>query len=76
MAAHEQKQCPRCKDSFECKCGSIALCQCHSVALTDFHHEYIHSLYNDCLCASCLTELRRKYNLEVYDVKISALTLR
>lgn len=76
MAEHEQKQCPRCLDSFECKTGSITLCQCHSVALTDDHHEYIHSQYNDCLCSSCLTELRRKFNLEIYESKISALVMR
>ena len=76
MASHEEKQCPRCNEVFECKSGTIERCQCHSIGLADFHHDYIHSLYVDCLCAACLTELRRQYNIEVYERKISALTMR
>jgi hypothetical protein len=72
MALHEHKLCPRCNDTFECKCGSIQLCQCHNVALEDFHQDYIRSLYDDCLCASCLTELRRKYNLELLGQQMPA----
>jgi hypothetical protein len=62
MATHEQKQCPRCKQNFECKCGSITLCQCRSVALNSAHQDYINSHYNDCLCATCLIALRDQYN--------------
>ncbi|MBI3188485.1 MAG: cysteine-rich CWC family protein [Gammaproteobacteria bacterium] len=58
MASHEQKQCPRCHSTFECKSGSIELCQCNQVLLTDAHRDYIHSLYDACLCASCLAALR------------------
>lgn len=76
MAEHEQKQCPRCMDSFECKSGSIELCQCSNIVMIDAHHEYIRSLYDDCLCASCLVELRRKYNIEMHEEKISALIMR
>ena len=76
MAEHEQKQCPRCLDTFECKTGSINLCQCNLIALTDEHHEYILSQFNDCLCTACLTELRRKFNIEMYEEKISALVMR
>ena len=76
MAQHENKQCPRCRDTFECKCGSIELCQCSSVSLMEEHHDYIRSLYDDCLCASCLVELRRKYNIEMYETRINALMTR
>ena len=76
MQKHEQKQCPRCKENFECKTGSIELCQCQSVKLTEQHLEYIQSRYDDCLCASCLIELRREYNIGLFEEKINTLLIR
>ena len=53
--------------SFECKTGSIELCQCTRVTLTEAHQEYIHALYNDCLCETCLVALREKYMTDAYE---------
>ncbi|WP_031427864.1 cysteine-rich CWC family protein [Flavimarina sp. Hel_I_48] len=63
MASHEEKYCPRCKARFECKVGSIILCQCSAVKLTFAQREYLNIQYTDCLCATCIKELRSEYNL-------------
>ena len=62
MPQHEKKQCPRCKGNFECKSGSILLCQCSNLELSIEQIEYTQSKYNDCLCLSCLKELRAEFN--------------
>lgn len=54
---HEQKYCPRCHSTFECKVGSILLCQCNKVELKDRVKNYLKKNYNDCLCASCMEEI-------------------
>jgi len=61
MPKHEQKQCQRCRKTFECKSGSILLCQCQTVVLASEVVAYIGKRYQDCLCAKCLRELRDEY---------------
>ncbi len=63
MPKHEKKQCPRCFAEFECKTGSILLCQCSKIEMTAEQLEYSNSQYDDCLCLSCLNELRTEFNL-------------
>ena len=63
MPEHEKKQCPRCSAEFECKTGSILLCQCSKIEMTAEQLEYSNSQYDDCLCLSCLKELRTEFNL-------------
>ena len=63
MPKHEKKQCPRCSAEFECKTGSILLCQCSKIEMTAEQLEYSNSQYDDCLCLSCLNELRTEFNL-------------
>jgi len=63
MPKHEKKQCPRCAAEFECKTGSILLCQCSKIEMTAEQLEYSNSQYDDCLCLSCLKELRTEFNL-------------
>ncbi len=63
MPKHEKKQCPRCSTEFECKTGSILLCQCSKIEMTAEQLEYSNSQYDDCLCLSCLNELRTEFNL-------------
>lgn len=58
MAQHEIKQCPRCNKNFECKCGSINICQCTQVNLPGNLSEQLKLHFEDCLCISCLRELR------------------
>lgn len=62
MPKHENKQCPRCEKEFECKTGSILLCQCSQIEMTAEQLEYSSTKFNDCLCLSCLKELRTEYN--------------
>ena len=62
MPKHEKKQCPRCSKEFECKTGSILLCQCSKVEMSAEQLEYSNTQYSDCLCLSCLKELRTEYN--------------
>jgi len=66
MPKHEKKQCPRCSTEFECKTGSILLCQCSKIEMTAEQLEYSNSQYDDCLCLSCLKELRTEFNLLSY----------
>jgi hypothetical protein len=63
MMKHEEKFCPRCKAAFECKVGSVALCQCQNIKLSETEHNYIRSIYTDCLCANCILEMRTEFNV-------------
>jgi hypothetical protein len=62
MCEHEKKYCPHCNVLFECKVGSILLCQCTTVSLTDEERMFIKDRYYDCLCASCMKELRAMHH--------------
>ena len=73
MIKHELKQCARCGATFECKVGSILLCQCYAVRLTQDERDYIRKTWDDCLCASCLKELKIEYHEENYKKTIKAL---
>ena len=72
---HETKICPRCRGEFECKSGSVLLCQCQTIVLSLEQLEYIHSLYDDCLCVSCLHALRTAYNCQQFEGLISRFRL-
>jgi cysteine-rich CWC protein len=63
MPKHEKKQCPRCLTEFECKTGSILLCQCSKIEMSAEQLEYSNCQYDDCLCLSCLKELRSEFNV-------------
>ncbi|RYY45826.1 MAG: hypothetical protein EOO06_15760 [Chitinophagaceae bacterium] len=54
---HELKNCPRCKQSFECKPGDIGNCQCTGIKLAAETQELISRKYHDCLCRDCLVDL-------------------
>ena len=61
MCMHEEKLCPRCGKGFECKQGSITGCQCYDIALNNEERAFIEDRYDDCLCRSCLFELKNHY---------------
>lgn len=63
MPQHENKPCPRCNQTFECKVGNIAECQCSSVTLSYEERVFIEGKYTDCLCAECLQTLQFQYKL-------------
>jgi len=73
MPQHENKKCPRCSGSFECKTGSILLCQCSTVAMTAEQLEYSSKEYDDCLCRNCLKELRAEYNTLSFSQNMQSL---
>lgn len=60
MPTHEQKNCPRCNKGFECNAGNISDCQCNDISLTAEEKALIQEKYTDCLCRSCLLELKEK----------------
>ena len=61
MPMHEVKSCPRCQQFFECKVGSITQCDCALVHLSEEEKAFIADRYKDCLCISCLRDLKDKY---------------
>jgi len=61
MCLHENKLCPRCSNTFECKPGNITQCKCYGIALTIEEKVFIEERYEDCLCISCLKELKDRY---------------
>ncbi len=63
MCQHETKNCPRCKQAFECKPGNITQCQCFGIAMTVEQKAYIELRYNDCLCRNCLIQLQNEVEL-------------
>lgn len=75
MPQHENKSCPRCHKGFECKTGSILLCQCSKTDLSAEQLEYCNTQYDDCLCLSCLKELRAEYNALSHSEKIKNIFL-
>jgi len=63
MCKHEAKKCPRCNNAFECRVGDITHCQCYGIAFTAEEKAFIEDRYNECLCRSCLLELKQRYTL-------------
>jgi Cysteine-rich CWC len=63
MCKHEEKYCPRCCSSFECKAGTIMQCQCGTIQLSLEERVYVESKFEDCLCINCLHVLQQEYML-------------
>ena len=62
MSNHQKKTCPNCNQIFDCNTASIALCDCTSVSLNDGERRYIKAKFNDCLCTSCMHQLKERYD--------------
>ena len=60
MCRHEEKNCPRCGQAFECKAGTIMQCQCYGVLLTGWQRARMEGQYADCLCRDCLLAIQRE----------------
>ncbi|MBC7417442.1 MAG: cysteine-rich CWC family protein [Pedobacter sp.] len=73
---HEAVKCERCNIPFECKVGTINLCQCQAVALNIEQRNYIRYRYDDCLCANCLKELRKEYNIAKFNDQLNSIMMR
>lgn len=63
MHRHEQKNCPRCNQSFDCKPGNITQCQCYGIIIKPELKAFLEQRYNDCLCNTCLQYLQQETNL-------------
>ncbi|MCW3091062.1 MAG: hypothetical protein JWP81_2131 [Ferruginibacter sp.] len=66
MCMHENKNCPRCRISFECKVGNITQCQCYGINLSDEEQQFISKQFTDCLCADCIKALRSTYSISKF----------
>jgi len=73
MAKHEEKFCPRCNRLFECKVGTILNCQCFSVRLNEKERDYLESIYDDCLCSSCMKAVRADYHNNLLKNKLNKI---
>ena len=67
MQKHEEKICPRCQGTFECKVGSVSLCQCSTEAICEEERRYLQACFSDCLCAACLQAMKADYHRERFD---------
>ena len=76
MCEHKKKYCPCCRIRFECKVGSILLCQCTSVPLTEGERNYLHEKYEDCLCASCMKELKVEFDNNLFKQKLKSYLVK
>ncbi|AEA45820.1 cysteine-rich CWC family protein [Fluviicola taffensis] len=74
MCEHEKVACPRCNASFECKVGSISLCQCTAVSLSVDESQFISDGYKECLCASCMLEMKKEYNAKLLEQKFTQIS--
>ena len=63
MCKHENKNCPRCNQSFECKVGNITQCQCYSIPLSAAERAYIDTKFTDCVCGPCLLQMKNDFVL-------------
>ncbi len=63
MCKHEEKLCPRCNTTFECKAGTITQCQCNTIQLSLEENIYLQTKYDDCICLKCLLAIQKEYFL-------------
>jgi hypothetical protein len=61
MPLHEIKTCLRCNNIFECKVGDVANCECGKIVLSIEERAFIEDRYSDCLCLSCLLQLKNRF---------------
>lgn len=61
MLKHEVIPCERCGTRIECKANSYTKCQCSKVQLNLNEVQYVSDLYEGCLCAGCLLQLKQEY---------------
>ncbi|WP_256009037.1 cysteine-rich CWC family protein [Desertivirga xinjiangensis] len=61
MLKHEVIPCERCGSRIECKANSYTKCQCSKVQLNLNEVQYVSDLYEGCLCAGCLLQLKQEY---------------
>lgn len=63
MPKQEEKYCPKCNASFECRAGDVVNCQCGAVQLGAETIAFLSQTYFDCLCKNCLSKIDIEVNL-------------
>jgi hypothetical protein len=61
--SERRTSCLRCNGKFVCQAGNIHACDCTKVTLSNKEQTYIQEKYNNCLCNTCLIELKKEFNL-------------
>ena len=56
-----EKTCPRCNTAFECRHANLIDCHCVTIPLDTLQLEYIGNNYADCLCHSCLQDIKDNF---------------
>jgi hypothetical protein len=59
---HMEKVCPRCIKSFICRNDDILECWCLNEPLTSDFRKFLAENFSDCLCAECITDLRKCFS--------------
>ena len=59
-----EKECPRCKKTFECKHEDIANCWCMTTSIEPDAMGFIADNYEGCLCPECIAELNKAARLK------------
>lgn len=62
MLKYEEKKCERCNNLFECKAEQITQCHCNALQLSIAERKFISLEYKDCLCNSCLKDMKANYD--------------
>ena len=57
------ENCPRCKGEFICKPKNINECDCMKIRISPEEQDFIGAKFSNCLCNSCLKELKHEYLL-------------
>jgi len=60
MLSEHDKKCERCGTTFECRADAIELCHCSVVPLSAEELKALGERFGDCLCASCIREMKAK----------------
>lgn len=53
--------CPRCAKKFECRPNDISSCDCSKIDLSKEEYRFVSARFRDCVCNSCLMELKEEY---------------
>ncbi len=53
------KNCPYCKQEFECKNDDILNCDCTWIPLSPETRQFIAKHFDDCLCVNCLKKIEK-----------------
>ncbi len=62
LSDRPDKNCVRCNTTFICKPEAIDECDCRKIELSFKETQFIAAVYNECVCNSCLLELKKEFH--------------